>query len=493
MSRNRPRAAATAIPQSPLPLARADLSLSQPDMVYFQHFDRQVRAALPASLHSFNLQARDCAFLQYSILCLAASNLSTLDACLTQRNLVGDARRSTASPSPNILHSYHAQQYCELATGQEQSHEPQDTSLILIGKVLLAYYQHASTDHFRFRLAVLETAEFVRRHRHDITRSPTGDIALQLWYRLRTSHRPAEWLELAAGNDESGSGKKHFASTSEDEDIYLACIVGLSPDDLLHDIMLKAMELRRRMVFYHCTAAVQNGSERLPVHVTESSSIAPSHLLALLDIQRRRLEVWKSRVAAEKAGSGCHATAAGITSPNLSVFKLMDHRHRMNHLSCLLCRLIFTRATAYEGAAVDQDLNSAILHEVVDTIDGIDPTISNLVDVYGYSLSEILLQLSYNMPSATYFDYILDVVWPRLEVCGRGYENSHLPTHLAKRIIALMAEEWQCSRRILLVVLAASPNTPKAVLYDIHHCFDVLLYGYDLEQGAFFVNKVSLP
>ncbi|ETI22097.1 hypothetical protein G647_06168 [Cladophialophora carrionii CBS 160.54] len=460
------------------------------------------------------MQALDCAFLQYAILCLAASNLSTLDACLTRRNVVGDTRRSTASPRPNTLHNYHARQYCELAATQEQSLEPQDPSLILIGKILLAYYQHASTDHFRFRLAVLETAEFVRRRRHDITRSHTGDIALQLWYRLRISHRPSESLELVAGYNESDSGAEHFASTSEDEDIYLHCIVGLSPDDLLHDIMLKTMELRRRMVVYHCTTAVQNVSESLPapgsraqrlvnssvqrphalagIDGPELSSIAPSHLLALLDIQRRRLEVWRSRVAAEEAGSGRHANAGGIMSPDPSVEKLVNHRRLMNHLYYLLCKLIFENATALQGAVVDQNLNGAILRGVVDTIDGIDPTISNVVDVYGYSLSEILLQLSYNMPSTTYFNYILDVVWPRLEVCGRGYENSHLPTHLAKRIVALMAEEWHCSRRILLVVLAISENTPKTILYDIHHAFDVLLYGYDQHQGDFFVNKVSL-
>ncbi|KIW67525.1 hypothetical protein PV04_06769 [Phialophora macrospora] len=475
-------------------------------MVYFQHFDGHVKATLPASLHGFAMQSLDCPFLQYAVLCLAASNLSTLDASLTRRNLVADPRRSTASPNPNRLHSCHARRYCELAAREEQSQSPQNASLTLIGKVLLAYYHHASTDHLRFRLAVLETASLVRRHRDEIKRSHTGDIALQLWYRLHISHRPSEPVDLVAGNDDFVPKGAALPSAWADEGIYLHCIVGLSSDDLLYDIILKTMELRRRIVVQQCTAAMEkgcgspptrtsmtqrlmNGSTQSPdsrpgINEVNPSFVAPCHLLALLDIQERRLEVWKSRVVTEEAAS--------IPSPQLGVQKLTHHRRQMNHLYSLLCRLIFGSATSLQGAVFDQDRNRAMLCEVVDTIDRLDLTMSNLVDVYGYSLSEVLLQLSYNMPSTTYFNHVLDVVWPQMEVHGRGYENSHLPTHLAKRIIAMMAEEWQRSRRILLVTLAIPENTPKAVLYDIHHYFDVLLYGYDHKQGEFFINKLPL-
>jgi hypothetical protein len=313
-------------------------------------------------------------------------------------------------------------------------------------------------------------------------------------------------MDLVTSSDESGSSGADLHSAWADEDIYLHCIVGLSSDDLLYDIMLKTMELRRRMVIYYCTAAAQKVRESLPtmgfkaqrmmnglmqrpdstpgVDEVNPDFVAPCHLLALLDIQERRLEVWKSRIVTEETAS--------ITSPNLKAQKLTRHRRHMNHLYYLLCRLIFGSATALQGALFDQGLDAAVLRGVVETIDGLDLKVSNLVDVYGYSLSEVLLQLSYNMPSKAYFNHILDVVWPQMEVCGRGYENSHLPTHLAKTIITLMAEEWQRSRRILLVTLELPENTPKTVLYDIHYSFDVLLYGYDHKQGDFFIRKVPL-
>lgn len=134
------------------------------------------------------------------------------------------------------------------------------------------------------------------------------------------------------------------------------------------------------------------------------------------------------------------------------------------------------------------------MNEALCVINTIDFQQSALVDIYAFSLAEVLLQLCYTFPSTEVFNHILDVVWPRMEAGARGYENSHMPTHLAKRIIALIADEWHNSRRVLLAMPAVPEDTPKSVLFDLNHQFDVVVCGCDTTgRGSYFIDKIPLP
>ena len=396
-----------------------------------------------------------------------------------------------------------------------------DVSLILIGKVLLAYYHHASTDHLQFRIAVIDTARYVRRHRVRIVESAAGYIALQFWYRLCTSHSPSKTAPLLADDENLSLSGEAPASPGVDEHLQLKCIVGMSSDDLIHDILVKTIDLRRSIVIYRCTATVHNVSESSPQlgllayqlisQMTNSPLTAAGrndaisdfvrgdHLRALLGIQRQRLEVWRSKVAAEEISPKQYTNPAGVAPPHITQQQFGNHRRTMNELYYLLCRLIVAGITDTQCIGFGESnvrlvgRASPILHEAIDMINKVDLKTSNLLDIYTFSLTEVLLQLSYNYHSTAFFDYILDVIWPRLEASGRGFENSHLPTHIAKRIIALVSNEWHASRRILLSVLAIPEDTPKTDLFDVNRQFDVVLYGYSDQQGKLFVRKVQLP
>ncbi|KIX02131.1 uncharacterized protein Z518_08070 [Rhinocladiella mackenziei CBS 650.93] len=380
-----------------------------------------------------------------------------------------------------------------------------DTSLVLIAKVLLAYYHHSSTDHLQFRLAVWETVRFVRRHRSDIMASSTGYLALQLWYRLCTSHRPSKPPALLIEGEGPSSFGPNLASPGADEDLHLKCILGMSSDDLIYDILIKTLELRARMVVFHCTSSVLSVPERSPelgrlahrllntmmnrpCSLHEENEAASSfargdHLHELLQIQKRRLEVWRSRVTPRQLPSEGPAAVVEGESPSLVPHKLGKHRDRMNYLYYLLCRLIFEDTTAiprspFDGSSFQEPSETstpALIYEALGVIDAIDLQLSNLVDIYTFSLSEVLLQLLYSFSSEMVFNRILDSIWPQIEASGRGFENSHMPTHLAKRIIALMAEEWQDGRRILLAIPAIPEDTPKAVLFDVSSRLDMII------------------
>ncbi|KAK4942326.1 hypothetical protein LTR10_017933 [Elasticomyces elasticus] len=510
----------TAHPKVTFTIAQVDLSISTPDILYFSHFERLVRTSLPPSLRCFEFHRLDCAFLRYAVLCLAASHLSTLDTSLSSRCLTDDSRRSVTSPTPSPLHLHHAQRYHDVAQTFVLGDILNDPSLVLIGKVLFAYYHHASTDHLRFRQAVWETIQFVRKNHVELMESSSGEMALQLWYRLYNSHRPSRLPAVPIDGEVPSSSGPHLASPGADEYLHSMCIVGMSSDDLMHDILFRTMELRRRMVVYRCTSSVlglPEASEQVGVqayrllsgmmkrprtsldeHEAKASFVQGDHILKLLEIQSQRLEVWKSRVDAK------HMTPqkqACFSPPSFETHELANHRKRMNQLYNLLCRLLIESANTINRPAPDgiafedtTDIStSALLNEALRLIDTVEPTLSSLVDIYAFSLSEVLLQLCYTFPSTTFFDYILDVVWPRMEAYGRGYEHSHIPTHLAKRVIALIAEEWQDSRRIILVVPAVPEDTPKAVLLDVTSQINVVTYGYDTQQRRFFITKRQLP
>jgi hypothetical protein len=137
-------------------------------------------------------------------------------------------------------------------------------------------------------------------------------------------------------------------------------------------------------------------------------------------------------------------------------------------------------------------LIGTLLQDLFSLIDGLELSQSNLVDVYTFSLTEVLVQLTSTVQSEAVFNRVLDVIWPRIEAHGRGFENSHIPTHLAKRMVALMADEWLTGRRILLAIPATAEDVPKMALLDPYHQIDLVTYGSD-ERGSFFIEKIPLP
>ncbi|KAJ4520034.1 hypothetical protein HRR78_002257 [Exophiala dermatitidis] len=514
------------IKTSPMSVARG-LSLSQPDMLYFGHFERLVRASLPPAVQAMEFHTCNDSFLRFAVLCLAASHLSTLDASLTSRSPTGNGRGTVTSPVPSPLHQHHARRYHDIAQKNAVDEDSHDPSLVLIGKVLLAYYHHASTDHLKFRLAVWETIRFVRRRQVQIMASPTGDMALQLWYRLCNSHRPAKPPALLIDGEEPSLSGSSLAFPGADEHLHCRCIIGMSSDDLIYDILFKTMELRRRILLFRGASAVLKVPESSPElgvlvyrllnrmmdrPVTQleeqeaaSSFVRGEHLLGLLEVQIQRLGVWRSRVsssafAPKQTPRKCEPVSI-LKSPHLSQHGFVNHRDKMNYLYYLLCILIFesTGASQISSSAPWRSGSEAskgcdIMNEALCVINTIDFQQSALVDIYAFSLAEVLLQLCYTFPSTEVFNHILDVVWPRMEAGARGYENSHMPTHLAKRIIALIADEWHNSRRVLLAMPAVPEDTPKSVLFDLNHQFDVVVCGCDTTgRGSYFIDKIPLP
>ncbi|KAL2426625.1 hypothetical protein ABEF95_010883 [Exophiala dermatitidis] len=511
---------------SPMSVARG-LSLSQPDMLYFGHFERLVRASLPPPAQAMDFHTYNDSFLRSAVLCLAASHLSTLDASLSSRSPTGNSRGTVTSPIPNTLHQHHARRYHDLAQEDAVGEDSHDPSLVLIGKVLLAYYHHASTDHLKFRLAVWETVRFVRRRQVQIMASPTGDMALQLWYRLCNSHRPAKPPALLIDGEGPSLSGPSLAFPGADEHLHCRCILGMSSDDLIYDILFKTMELRRRIILFRCASSVLNVAESSPElgvlvyrllnrmmdrSVTQleeqeaaSSFVRGDHLLGLLGVQIQRLGVWRSRISASasahKPTSGGYAPVSILTSPHLILQRLASHRDKMNYLYYLLCILIFESTGASQSSSStpwrsDSETSKGrdMMNEALRVIETIDFQQSALVDIYAFSLAEVLLQLCYTFPSTEVFNHILDVVWPRMEASARGYENSHMPTHLAKRIITLIADEWHNSRTVLLAMPAVPEDTPKSVLFDLNNHFDVVVCGCGTTgKGFFFIDKIPLP
>lgn len=72
-----------------------------------------------------------------------------------------------------------------------------------------------------------------------------------------------------------------------------------------------------------------------------------------------------------------------------------------------------------------------VAHSVCRMVEKLDFSVSNLSNVYTFSLVEVLVQVVFSIQSDDVFQYILEVVFPRIEATGRGVEHSHYPTHLA--------------------------------------------------------------
>jgi hypothetical protein len=135
-------------------------------------------------LDGFNSEILSFPPLRFAVLYLAASNLSTLDTTVNCRSLDQTLQRSVYSPVTNILHQKRAEFYYGLTLQQcslsEKNIVGQDAALMLATKVLLAYYHHASTDHFRFRVAVWDTVHFAQANRNTIMSSRHSQEIMQM-------------------------------------------------------------------------------------------------------------------------------------------------------------------------------------------------------------------------------------------------------------------------------------------------------------------------
>lgn len=469
---------------------------------YFNHFTHQVRHILPASSLPFTDGSRPSPCLRFAMLCIAASNLSMLNARVQTR--VSDPRRSVYSPLVNHLHHANARRYHNLALAHASSTaDPTETSAALAARVLLAYYHHASTDHGTFRRAVADSVHFTTLNRAGILASPDGADALQMWYRLCTSHRPSKPPALLLEGEGACSYQRGVLPDATDH-LFLRCIVGMSADDLIYDILIKTMEIRTKIVLFRSVAgtwqvAEMSGEIGGLAHrvwntmlgkkgVSEEDDaregfVRGSHLLGLLEVQQQRLTVWKSRLDAERL-------SRNLPGRESSPSPMPSHRGAMNALYCMICELAFIEsfgATWTEHAAT----MDSFAQNMCQVIRGIDLSLSNTSDVYTLSLAEVLLQLVFLWPSDAVFHYILDVLWPQLERQGRGYEHSHYPTHLVKRIILQTETYWHQGQVVTLAVPAVAEDTSKLKLLDTSYPIDVVVCGY--RGGGHYIEKVPLP
>ncbi len=422
-----------------------------------------------------------------------------LNADVQRRALRNDPRRSVFSPSVNKIHHTQAEKYHQQALSHFRDCKPSDIEAnapaVLTAYTLLAYYHHASTDHHKFRLAVWDTVRFVSKNRDCLTRSEQGAKALQMWYRLCVSHRlgkpPALLLEGEGG---SSFGPNRYPDSFDQ--LYLGCIVGMSSDDLIYDILVKTIEIRSRLVVFRCVARSRGASE-LSKNIGSTAHqiltkllgrdgtdeeraeadnvfVRGSHLQSLLNIQRERLQVWKSQLRHDQQPGSC--------------LPFSTHRDAMNALYSLLCGIMF-------GEFCEEQYQQKSSHDFADTVirivDTLDVSVSATADIYTFSLSEVLLQLVQVYKSDSVFQYILDTLWPELERKARGYEHSHYPTHLVKRIIAQISNHWATGKGVLFALPAISDDIGKLNLLDIYHPIDLVVCGSN--EGKHFVEKVTLP
>ncbi|OGM44238.1 Zn(II)2Cys6 transcription factor [Aspergillus bombycis] len=501
------------------------------ELRYVNHFQTHVRHLLPA----LSLQLVD-KFLQspglrFAVLCISASNLSMLNARVQHRTLPNDSRKSVFSPLVNGLHHSHAQQYHDLALWDCRTAEHEgiknEAPALLAAHVLLAYYHHASTDYLRFRFAVRDAVRFVLQNRATIADAPDGADALQMWYRLCASHRPAKPPALLLeGEGASSFGPNLLPDVTEH--IYLTCIVGMNVDDLIYDILIKTLEIRTKLMVFRCVAAIRQVSETSsdigplahevmnkmlgrecgPDEYAEArdSFVRGSSLLGLLDVQKERLRVWRSRLNADQLRTQCGSTSSAErqTSPEapdlLISQEFPTHRDAMNALYCLLCEITFeegrqTFASDHMSTVVGVDPSNVIAnmaYSACHVANSLNLAVSNTSDVYTMSLAEVLLQLVFLWRSDELFHYILDVLWPRLETHGKGYEHSHYPTHLVKRIIAQTAAYWAQGRVVNFAQPAVAENISKLNLLDIDHPLELVVCGYNMD-GMYFIEKSPLP
>ncbi|KAF9894849.1 hypothetical protein FE257_004470 [Aspergillus nanangensis] len=495
------------------------------ESMYLSHFQSHVRYLLPAASPQVIDNALQSPPARFAILCIAASNLSMLNASVQSRILPSNNRGSIFSPLVDKRHYSNARKYhdralycCRTTDPEEAKHQ---SVAILTTHVLLAYYHHASTDHRSFRMAVGESIRFVLQNRTSIADSIDGARALQLWYRLCTSHRPAKSPALLL-EGEGASPYNLNVLPDVTEHLYLRCIVGMSADDLIYDILIKTLEIRTKLVTFRAVADTLQisdqsshissltheilnkmlGRHSAPHENAEAQGgfVGSHHLLGLLEVQSERLKVWKSRLNPNQLPMEYyppHEPSADSLSCTAQSFS--THRDAMNALYYMLCQLAIhtscqTSPTADCRSVYDPSttLIDNMAHSVCRIASNLSFKASTTSDIYTFSLGEVLLHLVFLWRSDALFHSILDILWPSFEKSGRGYEHSHYPTQLAKRIIAQVALYWENNRVVLLALPAVAENISKSKLLDTSHPIDMVACGYNVD-GKYFLEKGPLP
>ncbi|KAL5342252.1 hypothetical protein BJX70DRAFT_339092 [Aspergillus crustosus] len=493
----------------PLDISNSAVNL---ETQYLDHFMRHVRHLLPALSISCPSHYLQSAPLRAAAVCISASNLSMLHAQIQSRSPHTNPPYSLFSPRVNTLHhsqarTYHDQalSHCTLSTPATDTESNPATTLTAL--TLLAYYHHASTSHTHFRHAVWKTFHFVTFHRETLSSTPDGLASLQTWYRLCISHRlskpPSLLLE---GEGKSTFGPNRYPDSLDD--IYMQCILGMSADDLIYDIMIKTIEIRNKVVVFRAVAGRSgvNGTERGVGAVAhdlltrligneddpdlrgeaDRGFVRGEHLLGLLDIQKSRLDVWKSRVSDDNRSEGSTV--------------LPTHRDAINALYSLLCQMMFVECHAATASATRTVPSSStpldtLASSLICILSTMNLTMSATSDIYTFSLTEVLLQFTLIYKSATTFSYIFNTIWSQLDARARGYEHSHYPTHLVKRIIGLLAELWDQGRDVSFAVPAFGEGVSKVRLLDVYAPAEVVICGRSVagEGGKCFVEKIALP
>ncbi|KAL3485288.1 hypothetical protein BJX62DRAFT_39492 [Aspergillus germanicus] len=496
-------------PPKPCSLSSLDCG-SNLESAYWSHFHNHVRHLLPGIPAEFLEGVTQSPALGFAALCISASNLSMLNAQVQYRAVTKDHRRCVSSPLVNKLHHSQAQRYHSHALAHSVSnHDRIHLESKLMALVLLAYYHHASTDHSKFQFAVWDSVQFVLLHREALLSTVEGTAALQMWYRLCISHRlskpPAFMLE---GEGPSAFGPNRFPDTFDQ--LFLSCILGISTDDLIYDILIKTIELRSRLVLFRCVAGTrrrqENSSDIGPVAYgilnkllgrdcttyeqteAEQGFVRGSNLVGLLEVQKQRLHVWTTK---SDTGQSLGDAELKTRSPR--------HRDAMNVLYSILCEMMFEEAGITMNPLGTQSANgtsSATLSTLADSMCSVAATLdfasSNTEDIYTFSLAEVLLQMVLVWRSESLLAHILDVLWPQMEGKSRGYEHSHYPTHLVKRIINEIARYWTQGRAVTFAQLAVPENMPKLKLLDIDYPIKLVVGGYGAD-GGHFMERITLP
>ncbi|KAL4861991.1 hypothetical protein BDV12DRAFT_56588 [Aspergillus spectabilis] len=505
------RALVRARPRPHAPLVSPLNSEANLETRYLDHFMRHVHHLIPAASLLFTERFLQSPHLRAAVLCISASNISMLNTQVQSRNLSTNSRKSLFSPLPNYTHQTHAHEYHNRALchyTNTNTHTPDSNAPTLLTTLtLLAYYHHASTSHLNFRHAVWATLQFVAQNRDTLSQSPEGTAALQMWYRVCISHRlskpPTLLLE---GEGISSFGPNRYPDSFEH--VYLSCILGMSSDDLIYDILIKSIEIRSRVVVFRAVAGKyvvseinrgigcvahdlltkMLGKEDLEEERAEAEKgfMRGAHLLGLLDVQKGRLGVWKSRLNEDQLPDS-------LSFPT--------HRDAMNALYSLLCEMMFSECQ-HHSTPPTTTTTPAPLHTLANSalhiITTLNYTHSATKDIYTFSLTEVLLQFTLIYKSATTSSYILDDLWPQLESKARGYEHSHYPTHLVKRIITLLAELWGSGSDVTFALPAVGEDVAKVKLLDIYSPVEVVICGRRFQgvgekrEGGWFVDKVIL-
>jgi hypothetical protein len=315
---------------------------------------------------------------------------------------------------------------------------------------------------------------------------------------------------MLEGEGPSAFGPNRFPDTFDQ--LFLSCIMNMNTDDLIYDILIKTIEIRSRLVVFRCVAGThqifENSRDIGPVSYAvlnkllgrnptafeqaeaEQGFVRGQNLVGLLEVQKQRLQVWRSKTATDQLKLLCDS------EPKT---RFPRHRDSMNALYSILCEMMFqetNRSVEVHATQPGAEASSSILSSLAENMCSLAATLdfrtSSTDDIYAFSLAEVLLQMVLVWRSEPIVNYILDVIWPQMESKSRGYEHSHYPTHLIKRIIHEISRYAAQGRAVTFTQLAVPEDMPKVKLLDIDYPIHLVVGGYG-GHGEHFLERIPLP